>query len=107
MKIRWIVPVILVVVWLGLGGYGGPTFGKLKSISSNDEATFLPQSAESTKVQDIQKLFVGEQTLPAIVLFESNDQIGQEATTKLAGLAVKLGTIPGVKPAAGQRELFS
>ncbi len=91
----------MVVVWLGLGGYGGPTFGKLKSISSNDEATFLPQSAESTKVQDIQKLFVGEQTLPAIVLFESNDQIGQEATTKLAGLAVKLGTIPGVKPAAG------
>lgn len=90
-------PLLLVIVWFGLGGYGGPLFGKLESISSNDEASFLPRSAESTKVQEIQKRFVGQQTLPAIIVFESEDQISPAVTLDLVNLAGKLSQVDGVK----------
>lgn len=99
MNKRWFAPIVLVALWLGLAGYGGPIFGKLESISSNDEATFLPRSAESTKVQALQTQFVGEQSLPAIVVFESNDPIAPSVIGSLAGLTVELGSIPGVEAA--------
>ena len=50
--LRVVVPVALILVWLVLAGIGGPTFGKLSGVSSNDQAAFLPASAESTAVQD-------------------------------------------------------
>ena len=55
--LRIVVPVVLILVWLVLAGFGGPTFGKLSGVSSNDQAAFLPASAESTKVQEWQKRF--------------------------------------------------
>ena len=47
---RWLVPVVLLVVWLGVGRSLGPYAGKLGEVSTNDQAAFLPQSAESTRV---------------------------------------------------------
>ncbi|MEO3813034.1 hypothetical protein ABGB17_28865 [Sphaerisporangium sp. B11E5] len=55
--LRWLVPALLVLVWLIGGGALGPFAGKLTEVSTNDQAAFLPKSAESTRVLEVQDRF--------------------------------------------------
>lgn len=94
---RWLVPAVLVLAWLAVGGGTGPYAGRLGEVSSNDRAAFLPRSAESTGVLDEQRAFTQSETVPAIVVWTSSDgpltQVQLEAaTTAVAGL----GRLPGV-----------
>lgn len=52
--LRLLIPVMLIIIWLGLGSLGGPTFSKISDVSTNDSAAFLPSSVESTQVQELQ-----------------------------------------------------
>lgn len=98
--LRIVVPTVLVLVWLVLAGIGGPTFGKLSGVSSNDQAAFLPASAESTEVQDWQKRFTDSGSIPAIVVVEADGSIPKsELGTTYADLGEKLGSVGGVEPA--------
>lgn len=81
--LRIVLPAALVVVWLGLGGVGGPYFGKIDEVSSNDPTTFLPTSAESTKVKNQLEKFQDSNTLPAIVVFESDTALTSEQLAKI------------------------
>ncbi|MFE5796521.1 MMPL family transporter [Streptomyces sp. NPDC056503] len=88
--VRWLVPLVLVVVWLGLGGAFGSYAGKLGEVSTNDQAAFLPQNAESTKVIAEQKAFNQQETLPAVVVWtalEGGDV--SEAQQKAATAALR------------------
>ncbi|WP_420708774.1 MMPL family transporter [Streptomyces sp. NRRL S-378] len=69
---RWIVPLVLLLVWLGIGGTLGPYAGKLGEVATNDQAAFLPRSAESTKVLEARKAFEGAQSVPAVVVWTAN-----------------------------------
>ncbi|MDQ1041060.1 RND superfamily putative drug exporter [Streptomyces sp. V3I8] len=69
---RWLVPLVLVVVWLGLGGAFGSYAGKLGEVSTNDQAAFLPRNAESTEVIEEQKAFDQQETLPAILVWTAD-----------------------------------
>ncbi|MDN4598309.1 MMPL family transporter [Leifsonia virtsii] len=102
--LRIVVPTALVLIWLALAGLGGPTFGKLSGVSSNDQATFLPASAESTEVQDWQKRFTDSGAIPAIVVVEADGTIQKsELATTYAELGRKLGEVDGVQaPPEGQ-----
>lgn len=71
--LRVLIPSILIVVWLALAGIGGPYFGKINQVVSNDQTTFLPESAESTKVNEQIKKFQTGDTIPGIIIF-TNDQ---------------------------------
>ncbi|MEV0489743.1 MMPL family transporter [Streptomyces atratus] len=71
--VPWLVPVLLLVAWLGIGGTLGPYAGKLGDVATNDRAAFLPQNAESTKVINAQKSFQQNETLPAIVVWTAAD----------------------------------
>ena len=62
--LRWLLPVLLVLTWLAIAGIGGPTFGRLDEVSSNDQASFLPASAEATAAQDWQAKVPGLQRSP-------------------------------------------
>ena len=53
--LRWLIPVLLVLIWLAVAGVGGPTFGRLEEVSSNDQASFLPAGAEATAARDWQE----------------------------------------------------
>jgi putative drug exporter of the RND superfamily len=68
--LRWTLPALLVAVWLLVGGIGGPLQGKLSEVQKNDNASFLPASAEATEVADWQKRFADRESLPALVVFE-------------------------------------
>ncbi|MER5740575.1 MMPL family transporter [Streptomyces sp. NPDC002262] len=69
--VRRLVPLVLVIVWLGLGGAFGSYAGKLGEVSTNDQAAFLPQNAESTRVIARQKAFDQQETLPTVVVWTS------------------------------------
>ncbi|MGO4383710.1 MMPL family transporter [Specibacter sp. RAF43] len=98
---RWLrlaLPAVLIVVWLMVAGLGGPTFGKISGVSSNDQASFLPASAESTAVRDWQLKFVDTNSIPAVVLLTSTQPISDRQLGELAALAPTLGAVPGVQP---------
>ena len=91
--LRWLLPVILVLTWLALAGIGGPTFGRLEEVSSNDQASFLPASAEATAAQDWQAKFRDSDEVPGVIVLESDEsltpaQLGEAASlrTELEGL---------------------
>ncbi|MFJ2261719.1 MMPL family transporter [Streptomyces sp. NPDC087844] len=96
---RWLVPLVLVVVWLGLGGAFGSYAGKLGDVSTNDQAAFLPQNAESTKVVEQQKAFAERETLPAVLVWTADG--GGEVSTAQQDSATRvlksLATVEGVE----------
>jgi putative drug exporter of the RND superfamily len=57
------------VAWLFLGGIFGSDAGKLSQAQKNDNASFLPASAESTQVLDLQAKFSQTQSFPLFMLF--------------------------------------
>ncbi|MFJ4499619.1 MMPL family transporter [Streptomyces sp. NPDC088864] len=102
--VRWLVPLALLVVWLGIGGTLGPYAGKLGEVATNDRAAFLPRSAESTKVADEQKAFQKSGTVPAIVVWTGADGTlpagARAAATKaLASLDGEPGVVGTPSPA--------
>ncbi|XQZ30489.1 MMPL family transporter [Arthrobacter sp. NyZ413] len=89
------------LLWLAVGGIGGPTFGKLSEVSSNDQASFLPASAESTEASAWQAKFAAGGTVPAVVLLSSPEQLRPADLQSIAALGAKLADARGVvKPAA-------
>ncbi len=103
-RARWLVPLALLIVWLGVGGMLGPYAGKLGEVATNDQASFLPQSAESTQVLDERKKFDQQETLPAIVVWTADgeritDAQTAAATRAVAGLAGKPGIVGEPSPA--------
>ncbi|MDF3301316.1 MMPL family transporter [Streptomyces tropicalis] len=68
-RARWLLPFVLLALWLGIGATFGPYAGRLGEVATNDQAAFLPRSAESTEVAAQQKAFRQGGTLPAIVVW--------------------------------------
>jgi RND superfamily putative drug exporter len=75
---------VLLVVWLALGGFTGPYAGKLSEVAENDSSAFLPNSAESTQVAELQKKFQRENAIPAIVVVERPGGLTEEDKRYLA-----------------------
>ncbi|MEU6538466.1 MMPL family transporter [Streptomyces sp. NPDC047000] len=71
--VRWLVPLALVIVWLGLGGAFGSYAGRLGEVATNDQASFLPRGAESTRVIAAQKAFAERETVPAVIVWTARD----------------------------------
>lgn len=84
--LRWLLPVLLVLTWLAIAGVGGPTFGRLDEVSSNDQASFLPASAEATAAQDWQAKFRDSDEVPAVIVIENRDAISPAELGELASL---------------------
>jgi RND superfamily putative drug exporter len=102
--LRILLPTVLVIVWFAIAGLGGPTFGKISGVSTNDQAGFLPTSAQSTEVNNLQAGFRTSKDLPAIVVIESNT--GSKLTpadfAAFGKLSVTMAGVHGVAaPAAG------
>ncbi|MFF3677895.1 MMPL family transporter [Streptomyces sp. NPDC002120] len=101
---RWIVPLALLIVWLGIGGTLGPYAGKLGEVATNDQAAFLPRNAESTQVLEARKAFETSPSIPAIIVWTADgNQVSaaqQEAATQaMGGLAGKPGIAAPPSPA--------
>ncbi|MFD3651993.1 MMPL family transporter [Streptomyces sp. NPDC058620] len=99
--LRWLVPVVLLVAWIGVGGTLGPYAGKLGEVATNDQAAFLPQNAESTQVIEAQKAFRQDETLPAIVVWTAGDG-GDVSAGQRASATDALGSLEGLSGTVGQ-----
>ncbi|MFE0700897.1 MMPL family transporter [Streptomyces sp. NPDC058872] len=106
--LRWasrLLPLLMLVVWLAIGGGLGPYAGKLGEVATNDQAAFLPRSAESTQVLQAQEAFRQEETLPALVIWTAEgggriDPAAQAAATRaLASLKGTDGVVGAPSPA--------
>ena len=81
--LRIALPAVLILVWLTAAGIGGPYFGKVSEVSSNDQTAYLPESAEATRVQELQDEFTDSDGIPAVVLFVAEDDLTQDQLTKI------------------------
>jgi RND superfamily putative drug exporter len=69
---RWLrvtLPAVLILVWLVGAAIGGPYFGRVDEVSSNDRTAYLPATAEATEVQERLSGFTEGDAVPAIVVF--------------------------------------
>jgi putative drug exporter of the RND superfamily len=92
--VRWLVPAVLLLVWLAVGGVGGPYSGKLSEVQRNDTSSFLPAGAESTKVLGEQAAFNSAQMFPAFVLLEGD---GRLTSSQLSAFRQFAQQIPDVE----------
>lgn len=76
--LRGLVILAAIGIWLAIGAFGGQAQGNLSSVQTNDDAAFLPASAESTQAAALAEEFTDSETLPALVVAESAD--GSELT---------------------------
>jgi RND superfamily putative drug exporter len=99
---RWLLPAAVVLVWLLVGGPLGSFTGRLSEVQSNDNATFLPTEAESTRVTDLQEDFLDQTSIPAIVIWENQDGLEprtvQAAAEDLQAIAGLDGVVGEVSP---------
>ncbi len=98
--VRAVVPAFLVMLWLVGAAFGGPTFGKLEEVSSNDQAAFLPANAESTEAGELQQAFTDSTAVPAVVVVESGSEIPPQELGEYQQLTEVLAEVPGLEPAA-------
>ena len=69
-KPLWIA-VVTIIAWLAISSVAGPTFGKLSTVQENDNAAFLPDSAESTLASKVTVKFSDSSNdqIPTLLLF--------------------------------------
>ena len=85
--------IVVAIIWLAIGSFAGPLAGKLSEVQKNDNASFLPASAESTKVADEVAGFSENQSLPILVVITKPDG-GVLSQDDVATATSFAGTIP-------------
>ena len=82
--------IVVIFIWIGASGVFGPLFGSLSSVQTNNQESFLPESAESTIAsREIAKFSDANNIqLPALILFEGavTPERVMEINTWLQGL---------------------
>ena len=71
--LRVLIPTVLILVWFALFGAGGAAFGTISDVQQNDQASFLPGSAEATEVKELPEGFRDSENVPAIVIVATDD----------------------------------
>ena len=97
---RILIPIALILVWLVGAGIGGPYFGKVSEVAQNDRSAFLPSSAEATIVGERYLDFVGDDQVPAIAIFASEEKLTEQQLGELGALAEASGDLEGVVSAS-------
>lgn len=95
--LRILLPTVLIIVWVAIGGVGGPTFGKISDVSTNDQAGFLPASAESTAVNEWQQKFYDSDSIPAVIVsVKDSGTLTEAEKAQFVDLAPTIQGAPGV-----------
>lgn len=90
--IGWCVAVFTVLAWLGIGGVLGAAGMNLGEVTQGDTASYLPDDIESAQAMRINESFAGEETLPAIVVYESSDRLDAGERDAIRTEMTRIGT---------------
>ncbi|MFF2273313.1 MMPL family transporter [Agromyces sp. NPDC058136] len=96
--LRVLIPAVLILIWFVAFGAGGSAFGKLSAVSSNEQAQFLPTTAEATEVVALTEEFRDTEAIPAIVVLASDDgaKLDQAQLDEVDALRDELLDVDGV-----------
>ncbi|MBZ2198258.1 MMPL family transporter [Occultella gossypii] len=94
--LRILIPLILVGAWLAAAAVGGPYFGRVDEVSSNDQTTFLPASADATEVAELLPEFAGSESIPAIVVYTAAEPLTEDELAQIQESTAVLSDVPGV-----------
>jgi putative drug exporter of the RND superfamily len=89
---RWVIPAAVIVAWLVVGGGLGPISQKTSEVQKNENSSYLPQSAESTKVLEEANRFTDKQTLVAIVVYTRASGLTVDDRNKIRGDVREIGS---------------
>jgi putative drug exporter of the RND superfamily len=92
----WLWPLVVALVWLFVGGPLGSYAGKLSEVQTNDNAAFLPASAESTEVIEWQARFSDQEAIPAVVVYENTGGLDRSAFPEVQADLRAVAEIDGV-----------
>ncbi|MDY2941835.1 MAG: MMPL family transporter [Varibaculum sp.] len=80
--------ILLLLLWLAALAFGGIAQGKIGTVSQNDQAVFLPKTAESTLAKQAAADFNESSTIPALLVATTeNGKISETQSTWLRGFA--------------------
>ncbi|HEX7351505.1 MMPL family transporter [Brachybacterium sp.] len=94
--LRVLVPALLIVGWLLAAGIGGPYFGRVDEVSSNDRTTYLPETADATQVALVAPEFLGSESIPAIIVITSPEEIDEQTLATLEETTAALADVEEV-----------
>jgi RND superfamily putative drug exporter len=94
--LRIVLPAALILVWLVGASIGGPYFGKVSEVSSNDQTAYLPESADATRVQELAADFTDADVLPAVIVFTADTELDEAALADLGDAIAALPELEGV-----------
>jgi RND superfamily putative drug exporter len=86
----------LAIVVLLIGLVGGGFQGKLADVQKNDNSSFLPSSADSTKVYNESQKFLSVQTIPGFIVYQRDGGLTAEDKAKILSDVAQFKTIDGV-----------
>ncbi|MCL9665712.1 efflux RND transporter permease subunit [Curtobacterium albidum] len=99
--LRVVLPALVILVWLVVAGVGGPVFGKISEVATNDQTSFLPASADATKVQERAAEFRQASGAPAIVVLERDGGLTRDdlaTATRIAETLDQRDDVQGTSP---------
>ena len=96
---RWVLPTVVLLLWLLVGLPLSSFAGRLAGVQENDNAAFLPRSAESTLAQEKYAEFIGNDSVPAIAVFERDGGLTASDQQRIAGYIEELKRVSEVDPA--------
>ncbi|WP_407360160.1 MMPL family transporter [Microbacterium sp. LBN7] len=94
--VRVFIPVALILVWLVGASLGGPLFGKVDEVSSNDQTTYLPESADATQVQKLLGEFNDSDFIPAIAVFTSEEELTASELDAISDAVADAPSVEGI-----------
>lgn len=86
----------LLLLWLLVLVLAGPFSRRLTEVEKNDNAAFLPGTAESTEVNDLQQRFVDQDTTPAILVWEQQSGISASDLSSIRADLAEVKKVPRV-----------
>lgn len=93
---RVLVPAVIILAWLAAAAFGGPLFGKVGEVSSNDPTAYLPDSADATAVREAQEAFAASDAIPAIVVFAADEPLTDERVDVLGDALATAADVPEI-----------
>ena len=95
-RARFLIPVVLILLWFLIGGIGGPYFGKISEVSTNDQSSYLPANSASSEVSDLQKQFTDSDSIPAVIVYVNDSGLTAQDTSFISGRVSAFAGVEGV-----------
>jgi RND superfamily putative drug exporter len=89
--VRILIPALVIAAWLVVASVGGPFFGKISDVSTNDQTSFLPASADATAVQKRLPDFRAAGGAPAVIVLERSAGLSASDRSWASNVVSKLG----------------